>query len=175
MKKVLAILIAVMLILSLAACGNSGTDTKSESTESPSVEATQAEEETEPVTEAPASTEANDDALIEETTAKLVGDWTYAGMEDFVRLTFNEDGTGSYNGLDVTDLTFTYVMSMEHKEYGNGEAYIDKTLTVTYNTGEAEEIVIDFLQEAQEQLTFHTTDGGGYSGIITYYGGWIRA
>lgn len=37
------------------------------------------------------------------------------------------------------------------------------------------EIVIRFLEEGQETMTFSTTEGGGYTGIVTYYGGWIRA
>ena len=126
-------------------------------------------------TEAEATEEADDETLTKETMAKLVGDWTYTGMEDYVKLTFNEDGTGSYEGIDVTGLTFTYELTMEHKEFNNGEPYVDKTLKMNYSTGESEEIVIRFLEEGQETMTFSTTEGGGYTGIVTYYGGWIRA
>lgn len=174
MKKMTAVLMAFVLILSLAACGESASDSKSESS-APAAEtvlATQAETKEEP-TEAE-NTEVDDDTLIKETLAKLVGNWTYGGMEDYVTLTFNEDGTGSFDDIDTTGLTFTYTLTMEHKEFNNGEPYIEKTLKMTYSTGETEEIVIDFLQEGQEQLTFHNTEGGGYNGVITDYGAWIR-
>ena len=171
MKKVLVLWIAVMLILSLAACDNTASDSKSEGDSSPTAVATQAAEETEAETEEPEPTEPDDSALIEETTAKLIGDWSYTGLEDYLRLTFNDDGTGSYQGLDGTSFTFTYVVTIVHKEYNNGAPYIDKTMVVDYSTGESEEIVIDFLNE---ELTFHNTDGGGYSGVITDYGAWKR-
>ena len=178
MKRFITLLLAAALIFSLAACGDSGSDKKSENVEEKSTaEATQAVEETEAATEEATqeATEVDDDTLIKETMAKLVGDWTYTGMEDFVTLTFNEDGTGSYKGIDDADLTFTYTLTMEHKEYNNGEPYIDKTLKMNYSTGESEEIVIRFLEEATETMTFSTADGGGYTGVIGYYGGWIRA
>lgn len=177
---------ALTLILSLAACGGCSSEKKSESNSASAVETAQATEQSEQG-DSVAGTWANDDesgetitfnddeTLTKETMAKLVGDWTYTGMEDYVKLTFNEDGTGSYDGIDVTGLSFTYELTMEHKEYGNGEPYIDQTLKVNYSTGESEEIVIGFLEEGQEKLTFHTTEGGGYNGVITDYGAWIRA
>lgn len=177
---------ALTLILSLAACGEGGSDKKSESNSSSAAEMAQATEQSEQG-DSVVGTWINDDesgetitfnddeTLTKETMAKLVGDWTYTGMEDYVKLTFNEDGTGSYEGIDVTGLTFTYELTMEHKEFNNGEPYIDKTLKVNYSTGESEEIVIRFLEDGQETMTFSTTEGGGYTGVITYYSGWIRA
>lgn len=168
MKRLFAILIAAALVLSLAACSGSGSSGKSDPT---AAETTLTAELTEAATEEPAQTEADDAALIEETQKQLVGNWSYTGMEDILRLTFNEDGTGSYTGLDGASFTFTYTITPVHKEYGNGKPYIDKTMTVNYDNGETEDIVIDFLDG---NLTFHTTDGGGYSGKMTDYGAWIR-
>lgn len=178
MKRLFVLLIAAALLLSLVACSSSDSNKKTDAgSQASTTEATQTAEATEAVTEeatqAPEATEVDDDALVEETKAKMVGSWSYTGMEDYVRLTFNEDGTGSYKGPDE-EFTFTYSIAAVHKTFNNGEPYIDKTMTVNYSTGESEEIVIDFLQEGTEQLTFHTTEGGGYSGIITYYGGWIK-
>lgn len=179
MKRVLALWIAAMLMIALTACGNSDEKSKSEGSSS-AAEVTQSAAATEAVTEAPAATEAtaetvaDDETLIAESKAKLIGSWSYTGMEDFVRLTFNDDGTGSYKGLDTDEFTFTYTVTMAHKEYNNGAPYIDKMLNVDCGTGDKEEIVFDFREEAKEELTFHNPDGSGYNGVLSYYGGWTR-
>ena len=116
----------------------------------------------------------SDAELAEAAKDSLIGTWSYVGMEEVERLIFDEDGTGTYMGLSDRNYSFTYAVSIVHKEYNNGDPYIDTVLTISYNTGESEEIVIRFREDTQE-LTFSTADGGSYSGsYMNYFGGWKK-
>ena len=165
MKKILALLIVLKLIVSLAACGNSG---KGDVKETSAAEATQKVEETaaEIETEAPATEQPDDDTVIAEQMAKLIGSWTYPGMDDYERLTFNDDGTGTYKGINDKDLSFNYTVSVDHKEYGNGEKYINTMLKMDYSTGETEDIIFWF--NSDTEMAFHNSEDGGYSGVLNF-------
>lgn len=175
MKKIVALLIAALLILSLAACGNSDKDGSSEKDKGKSTaEATQKAEETEApaeeVTEAPEPTEEDPNMVVIQ-QEELIGSWTFPGMEGYEELTFNEDGTGSYKGINDKDLTFTYTVSPETRQFANGEDYINNMLKIEYSTGEAEDIVIFYNEE--HHLCFHNSENGGYSGVISY-AEWVK-
>ncbi len=176
MKKVFAMLIAAVLVLSLAACGDSDKGKSSDSgKDSSAVEATQKAEETEAATEAvteePATEQVDDDTLIADRKKNLIGNWSYTGMEDYLKLVFNEDGTGSYHGIGGEDITFTYQIAVDHKEYGNGEPYVNTLLKMKYDTGETEDIIFWFNSETD--MAFHNSDDGGYSGVLSY-NEWIK-
>ena len=124
MIKFFAILLTAALILSLAACGDSASESGNDSGESTAAESVLTAEKTEPATEAktepapetaavtePPETEASDDALIEAAMTQLMGEWTVSSV-DIERLTFREDGTGTYTGIFDKDCTFTYVVSI---------------------------------------------------------------
>ena len=159
MKKILALLIAAVLALSLAACGNSAKG----DTASADAQATQAIEETAAETEE--VTEENPKMAVIGKD-QLIGSWTYPGMDGYEDLTFNDDGTGSYVGLDGTDLTFTYAINPVTETYGNTEEYVDNHMIVDYSNGETEDIIIFFSEE--NHLCFHNSENGGYNGILNY-------
>ena len=158
MKKIFALLIVTVLVLSLAACGNSSKDV----TAAADAQVTQAIEETAAETEAP--TENPKMAVIGKD--QLVGSWTYPGMEDFEKLTFNDDGTGTYVSLDGKDLTFIYAINPTTETYGNGEEYVDNHMIVEYDTGETEDIIIFFNED--DHLCFHNSENGGYNGVFSF-------
>lgn len=176
MKKLFALLCAAALAVSLAACGGSGKDDTAQSAnETSAAVTTQTAETTEAVTEAPAETEApteEDPRMVVIKKEELVGDWTVTGMEEFEHLTINEDGTGTYKGINEKDLSFTYELSPELKHFNNGEEYINNMLKVKYDNGESEDIIIFFTD--QGKLAFHNSDNGGYSGVMNYIDAWTK-
>ena len=85
-----------------------------------------------------------------------------------MKLTFREDGTGSYLRLDGSERSFLYRISTSRETYNNGEEYVNDVMTVAYNNGASEEIVIDFRESDGTELVLHGSDGGGYSGVIEF-------
>ena len=167
MKKLIALLITAALTLSFAACGGPGKNAPSEpNAEDTAAEAPQGDEGTEEAAEAPADEPQDDAALAEAEKAKLIGEWNMSGVDDIL-LTFNEDGTGAYKFLTEKNITFTYLVSVSHKEYGNGEPYDDYLLNLSYDTGDVEDIIF-FFNDETGNLVFHNSDNGGYSGVIDY-------
>lgn len=189
MKKLFAILLAAALILSLAACGKSDSEGKGDSGESTTAEPVRTEEKTEPATDAPTETEtepvtepepeteavteapeteASDDALIEEALTQLMGEWTVSGV-DMERLTFREDGTGTYTGIFDKDCTFTYAVSILHTEDNWVSDGTINLLHVAYDTGESEDITFDVRGDAGEKMVLHNGDyTSGYSGFLNF-------
>ena len=157
MKKFFAVLIAGLLVLSLAACGNSGGDTG---------ETTADAIETEAVTEAPETEQPDDTALAEAEKEKLIGSWSFPGLEGVETLTFNEDGTGTYDNMDGNHIQFNYLVTVDHQTYNNGEAYINYMLNMDYDTGESEDIIFFYTDE--NHLAFHNSENGGYSGVMNF-------
>ena len=151
MKKIFA------LLLSLAACGRDSPDSKGNVSDS-NVASEKTQEEI-------------DAEMVDSAKAQLIGDWTYPGI-DIEQLHFGEDGTGTYAGIGGKkdkSYTFTYVVYVEHKTYGNGEEYIENTMKIDYHTGESEIIVFEFKEEGgYQKMVFRTTEGGGYSGIMNF-------
>lgn len=164
MKKIIVMLIAVVLMLSLAACGNSSKG----NTASSDAQSTQAVEETAAETEAPTE----NPKMVTITNEELTGSWTYSGLEDVEKLTFNNNGTGTYVSLDGKDLSFTYAINPTTETYGNGEEYVDNHMIVEYDTGESEDIIIFFSED--QHLCFHNSENGGYSGVMNF-AEWTRA
>lgn len=170
MKNLIALLIAVILILSLAACGNSdkggsSEKDKSEATAAATEKVEETEAPTEAATEAPEPTEEDPNMVVIQQD-ELIGSWTFPGMEGYEELTFNEDGTGSYKGINDKDLTFTYTLAPVTKQFANGADYIDNMLSMAYSTGETEDIIVFFNDE--HHLCFHNSENGGYNGVISY-------
>ena len=149
MKKVLSFLIAAVLLFSLAACGSDSDDQSKVSKTDVSSEMTQEE---------------IDNQKIAEIKKQLVGDWigVYFQME---LLTFKDDGTGTYEGIFDKNFTFTYDVYLEHKEFANGDEYINNILTIAYNNGKSEEIVIDLRDENTQKLVLRDRETG-YHGVI---------
>ena len=165
MKRIFAVLLATVLLLSLAACG--GRNSPSDSEESvPAAEAPQISEEPEaaPAEETPEPPD--DNALAEAERAKLIGEWTMDGINE-ISLVFNEDGTGAYHFLTEKTVTFTYFVYVSHREYNNGAPYDDYLLKMTYDNGEVEDIIF-FFNDETGHLAFHNIEHGGYSGVIDY-------
>ena len=174
MKKIIVMLIALALVLSMAACGNSGkndasapdtnnTSAAPESTE----EGTEATETPEDTTEAEsADTQAEDAAAVAELTDQIVGTWAFPGdgSPNAEVLTFNADGTGDYQSIGDKHYTFTYKIYIDHREYANGEPYTENMFTLTYDTGDVEDIIFFFTEAGK--LAFHNSENGGYSGMI---------
>lgn len=169
MKKILAFLLAAMLTFSLAACGSARKDKPAETRDEQPAAAPQPVEEPEETPEA--DPETDDDALVEELKNILVGEW-YVAILDLEQLTFREDGTGHYVGINDKDLSFTYRVYVDHMTYGNGVPYINNMLEIHYDTGETE-LIIFFFNE-QGQMGFHNSDDGGYSGVINYIDVWTK-
>ena len=165
MKKLIALFIAVMLVVSLAACGNTG---KNDPTQ-PAADNTTAEppqdEETTEATDAPTDEPQDDAAAAAELNARLCGDWIYPDNgPEMERLTFNADGTGSYRGLEDRNYTFTYEVYIDHRAYANGAPYDENILKVNYSTGETENIIFFFNDNGQ--MAFHNFEDGGYTGMM---------
>ena len=169
MKKIFVLLIAAALILSLTACGATGSDNKSEGgNDNAAVEPAQSTEDTETAAEVSEPTEDDDDALIETSKAKLIGTWTISGVDD-EQLTFNEDGSGTYTGIFDKNCSFTYVVSAYHQEYSNSTEKVIALLSVSCNTGESEDITFEFRGDAEDELVFHNSDyTGAYSGVFNF-------
>lgn len=172
MKRALTFFAATILILSFAACGNAETNKPTESSNDKSEVTTQKYEETEATTVAPteiaATTEADDSSLIEAAKKQLTGSWNYPGVDEEL-LTFNEDGTGTYTGIGGKDYSFSYNVSVIRDTYNNGTEYTNNLMSITYNTGETEDITFEFREDSDEKMIFHNSDySSGYSGIITF-------
>ncbi len=172
MKRALTFFAATILILSFAACGNAETNKPTESSNDKSEVTTQKYEKTEATTVAPteiaATKEADDPSLIEAAQKQLTGSWSYPGVDEEL-LTFNEDGTGTYTGIGGKDYSFSYNVSVLRDTYNNGTEYTNNLMSVTYNTGETEDITFEFRKDAEEKMIFHNSDySSGYSGIITF-------
>ncbi len=172
MKRALTFFAATILILSFVACGNAETNKPTESSNDKSEVTTQKYEETKATTVAPteiaATTEADDSSLIEAAKKQLTGSWNYPGVDEEL-LTFNEDGTGTYTGIGGKDYSFSYNVSVIRDTYNNGTEYTNNLMSVTYNTGETEDITFEFRKDAEEKMIFHNSDySSGYSGIITF-------
>ena len=185
MKKILALLIASALILSLAACAASGRndtagaddETDHTETEAPA-EAPQAGEAAEEAAGLPGTVEAageaagtqetgpeDDAAAAEALKETILGDWVYpGGGYELEHLTFNADGTGTYTGLEDRQYSFTYDVMLDHRTYGNGEAYTENMLRMAYDTGETEDIIFFFNDSGQ--MVFHDSENGGYTGVM---------
>ncbi len=167
MKKLFALIITAALILSFAACGGSGKNDPSEpDAKDTDAQVSQSEAGTEDAAGEPSAEQPDDYALIEAEKAKLTGKWTMNGVEE-ISLVFNEDGTGRYTFMSDKNIGFTYVVSVSHETYGNGAAYNDFLLNMTYETGEVEDIIF-FFNEETGNLAFHNSENGGYSGVIDY-------
>lgn len=164
MKKLFALLLAAALLLCLAACAK---------TESPAdgttTEAAPVSEPTEAAADTPAPT--GDAAHINEIKTQLIGSWHFYGY-DGVKLTFRDNGTGSYLGLDGTERSFLYLVTVMRGKFSNGTEYDYDMLKVEYDNGASENIVIDFREENGTKLILHSfeEDGysGGYSGVIEF-------
>lgn len=163
MKKLFAVLLAAALLFTLAACSNAGAEPTDapETTELPS-EVTQAPEES----EAPAAL-TDDGKLVADTKTQLIGEWGSAGF-DGVKLTFRDNGTGSYLGLDGAERSFLYLLSVAHEAYNNGEEYVNYQMSLKYDNGASEDVVIDIRDNNGAELVLHNTDGGGYTGLIDF-------
>ncbi len=172
MKRALTFFAATILILSFAACGNAETNKPTESSNDKSEVTTQKYEETKATTVAPteiaATTEADDSSLIEAAQKQLTGSWSYPGVDE-ERLTFTQDGTGTYTGMGGKNYSFTYNVSIRRDTYNNGEEFMNNLMSITYNTGETEDITFEFREDPDEKMIFHNSDySSGYSGIITF-------
>ena len=153
MKKIITLFIAAALTLSLAACGS---DDKGKVSDS-NLTAVSSEEDA-------------DTALIKASKAKLLGTWTVSGLDlDLEQLTFNEDGTGTYEGIFDKKCTFTYTVSTYHQDIGNGKEKVVALMSVNFSTGEAEDITFEIREETNEKLVFHNSDyTSGYHGYFNF-------
>ena len=168
MKKALAFIFAAAMMASFAGCGDSGSGKTSETeAEKTTAEIVQTTEAAEAVTEEPETTQASDEEMIAENKSKLVGDWVAKDL-DVETLSFSEDGTGKYKNFDGEEISFAYELSVAHKAYGNGEEYVDNLMKVDYSSGESEDIMIDFREEGNTELVFHSSESGGYSGVMNF-------
>lgn len=170
MKKGIALFIALVFIVSLAACGKSGKNDASAPDADNTVSEPAQDENTEEATDAPTDEPQDDAAAAEALQEQIVGTWGYPGDggEDAERLTFNADGTGEYQSLGDKHFSFTYVISIDHRTYSNGAPYTENLFTVTCETGEVEEIIFFF--DDAGKLAFHNGDGGGYNGLFDNFG-----
>lgn len=65
--------------------------------------------------------------------------------------------------------SFTYNVSIRRDTYNNGEEFMNNLMSITYNTGETEDITFEFREDPDEKMIFHNSDySSGYSGIITF-------
>lgn len=168
MKKVFASLLALILVLSFAACGNSGkpdaTEPDADETVSQPVPDDQTEDATEPQ---------DDAAAVADLQEQIVGTWGFPGDggEDAERLVFNADGTGDYQSLDK-HFSFTYVIYIDHRTYANDAPYTENMFTVTSDTGDVEDIIFFFTESGR--LAFHNSDDGGYFGMFDNFGEYTK-
>ena len=154
MKKIFTLFIAAAMLLSMVACGNSDQDDKGKVSDS-NLSAVSSEEDA-------------DTALIKASKAKLLGTWTYSGV-DLEQLTFNEDGTGTYEGIFDKMCTFTYAVSTYHQVYNNGDEKVVALMRVNFSTGETEDITFEFRGDADEKMVFHNSDyTSGYYGYFNF-------
>lgn len=165
MKKLFALLLAAALLFCLAACAKTGDPADGTTTEAAPVS-----ELTEAATEAPAPT--GDAAHINEIKTQLIGSWHFYAY-DGVKLTFRDNGTGSYLGLDGSERSFLYLVTVTRGEIQDiSAAYEYDMLKVEFDNGASENIVIDFREENGTKLILHSfeEDGysGGYSGVIEF-------
>ena len=168
MKRLFAILIVTALLLSLAACGGSGTNSRPEPDMSGGAAAPvpQADEGPGAASAEETPEPPDDDALAEAEKAKLIGEWTMEGVNE-IALTFREDGTGAYRFLSEKTVAFTYLVTVSHREFANGAPYDVFLLKMSYDTGETEDILF-FFNDETGHLAFHNSENGGYNGVIDY-------
>ena len=166
MKKLFALLLASVMLITLAACSDSGKSGESDPvTENSSTEPSQSEKQTESTTEESTTEQQGDDAVVKELKNRLCGDWRFpAEGVEMEHLKFNADGTGTYKGLEDRNYTFTYVVHLDHRTYGNGEPYVENMLKMTYDNGETEDIIFFFNDNGQ--MAFHNSEDGGYTGVM---------
>lgn len=167
MKKFLALFLTLVFVLSMAACGNSGKTDATEPAANETVEPAQ-DEETEEAAEPQ-----DDAAAVEALREQIVGTWGFPGDggEDAERLVFNADGTGDYQSLEK-HYTFTYVIYIDHRTYANGAPYTETMFTVTFDTGDVEDIIFFFTDTGK--LAFHNSDDGGYFGMFDNFGEYTK-
>ena len=172
MKKLLALLIGVIFVISLAACAKSNTGGRTETPADESVsESAKATEPAEDTTEEPSEEEKDDAALVEEAEKQLAGTWTMIEQQTIV---FKEDGTGVLTDLNGVKTAFDYTLRVEHRKYGNGEKYVVNLLKIDYETGDSDDILISFGEDNGQRLVFRNSDGGGYNGFINYIDAWTK-
>ena len=164
MKKLIALLLIAALALCLAACGGKNGPTEPAGNDETTAEAAPTDAET---TE-PEETEQTDEDLVAELTERLTGVWGYPGdgTEDFEKLTFNADGTGSYRGVPDKQYTFTYAIRIDHRTYANGEPYVEYMIKLDYDNGVTEDNIFFFTDSGK--LAFHNAEDGGYNGQILF-------
>lgn len=162
MKRRFAVLLAAALLFCLAACG-------AETADAPDASAATVEA----ATDAAAGTAALSDHFVQvgAIKAQLSGAWSYAGY-DGVKLTFRDNGTGSYLGLDGAERSFLYLVNVSNETYANGAEYVNNVLIVKYDNGRSEQIAVDFPEEDGTKLVLHSVEEngntGGYSGLIDF-------
>lgn len=163
MKKAVLMILIIALLFSFAACSGKSTGKAGDTSVSavPDIEiSSESSLET--------STEQNDEEVIKKQILKLTGEWNYAG-EDVETLMFSDEGKGSYSNLNGEIYTFSYEVRVEHKEYNNGEPYINTVMKVNYDSGDSEEMIFFFNEEGESTvLAFHNLDDGGYNGFMTF-------
>ena len=168
MRKLYAVLLVCTLLFCLAACGSTGGDPADTTAEAE----TPADASSVPAPTKAASDDATSDiALIGEIKTQLVGSWHFYAY-DGVKLTFRDNGTGSYLGLDGSERSFLYFATIVRGTFNNGAEYTYNMLKVEYDNGVSEDIVVDFREENGTKLILHSfeSDGysGGYSGVIDF-------
>ena len=133
MKKLLALLLAAVMVLSLAACGGTNTDP----TEAPTDGATEpTEAPTETPTDAPTTPVARENKLIFGTNTDVTGDWTNGivtnGASDMmISSMINDYGTLVTNQEGNYVENKTVLKSWERKDNEDGSA----TYTISINEG----------------------------------------
>ena len=176
MKKVFALFIALGLILSFAACGNSGKNNTPESgTDDTASESAQDVSTTDEATPASTDDAADDAAAVEALKEQIVGVWGFPGNggEDAERLTFHADGTGEYQTLNDKHISFSYEIYIDHRtSYNNGVPYTENMFHMEYDTGETEDFIFFFTESGK--LAFHNSENGGYNGVIDYFDNYTK-
>ena len=153
-RRITALLIAAALLMALTACGDDGSDDKENVSDSDAM--------------AVSSQEDSDAALIYASKAKLYGTWTFSGV-DLEQLTFKKDGTGTYEGIFDKKCTFTYTVSTYHQVYNNNSEKVIALMSVSFSTGESEDITFEFRGDNDEKLVFHNSDyTSGYYGNFNF-------
>lgn len=169
MKRLFTILMIALLSLSLAACEKKE---PVETIEEPDDTISEPVENNEP-------SEPTDDDLLKEIKAELVGLWKCNGWEELEQLTFNDDYTGHYEGLDKS-YDFTYSIVVDRLDTPNNGRDIEYVMTVSYDTGDTEDI--RFITgdrgisgpEGVTKMLFQSIEHGGYSGMINNLDVWVK-